>query len=100
MRWTGKSIGSTVGWAGAAVAAYGTSASWAQYPHGLDLILWSRRLEWPLVTIAILLCLGLIALVIAGKRRAWWLIGLGPILALFAHRFVTDPAGAFSILEN
>jgi hypothetical protein len=84
----------------AAVAAYGTSASWAQYPHGLDLILWSRRLEWPLVTIAILLCLGLIALVIAGKRRAWWLIGLGPILALFAHRFVTDPAGAFSILEN
>ena len=84
----------------AGVAAYGTNATWAQYPHGIELILWSRRLEWPLVTVCLILCLAVIALVIAGKRRAWWLIGLGPVLALFVHRFVTDPAGPMAIVEN
>ena len=82
------------------VVAYGTSAQWAQYPHGLDIILWSRRLEWPLVTLSLLLCVALLGLVVSGKRRAWWLIGLGPVLALFAHRFLTDPAGGLSVVEN
>ena len=82
------------------VVAYGTNATWAQYPHGLDIIVWSRRLEWPLVVLSILLCLGLLGLVVSGKRRAWWLIGLGPVLALFAHRFLTDPAQVYSVLEN
>jgi len=38
--------------------------------------------------------------VVAGKRRAWWLIGLAPILALFVHRFSTDSLHAFEIQEN
>jgi hypothetical protein len=84
----------------AGVVAYGTSALWAQYPHGIDLIVWSRRLQWPLVTLSLLLCLVLLGLIISGKRRAWWLIGLGPVLALFAHRFVTAPGGDLAIIEN
>jgi hypothetical protein len=84
----------------AGIVAYGTNALWAQYPHGIDLILWSRRLEWPLVTLSLLLCVVLLALVASGKRRAWWLIGLGPVLALFAHRFLTDPAGGLAVIEN
>ncbi|HXE53130.1 MAG TPA: DUF3179 domain-containing (seleno)protein [Tepidisphaeraceae bacterium] len=87
----------------AGVVAYGTNAFWAQFPHGIEVILWSRRLEWPLVTLCLLLCLGVLGLVISGKRRAWWLIGLGPVLALFAHRFVSDPsggAGGLQVVEN
>lgn len=84
----------------AGVVAYGTNAGWAQFPHGLDLMLWSRRLEWPLVVLSLLLCLTLLSLVIAGRRRAWWLIGLGPVLALFAHRFMTDPGQIYSVVEN
>ena len=84
----------------AGVVAYGTNAFWAQYPHGIELILWSRRLEWPLVTVSLLLCLVLLGLIVSGRRRAWWLIALGPVLALFAHRFVTDPSGAYRIVEN
>lgn len=84
----------------AGVVAYGTNALWAQYPHGIGLIIWSRRLEWPLVTLSLLLCLGLLALVISGKRRAWWLIGLGPVLALFAHHFMTDPGAGLAIIDN
>jgi hypothetical protein len=84
----------------AAVVAYGTNAQWAQYPHGIELILWSRRIEWPLVALSLALCLALMGMVISGKRRAWWLIGLGPVLALFAHRFLTDPAGGLTVVEN
>lgn len=71
----------------AAVVAYGTQPNWAQFQHGLDLILWSRRLQWPLIALSILCCLLLIGLIISGRKRAWWLIGLAPILALFFHRF-------------
>jgi hypothetical protein len=84
----------------AAVVAYGTNATWAQFSHGIDLIVWSGRLEWPLVVLSLVLCLALLAMVISGNRRAWWLIGLGPVLALFAHRFLTDPAQVYSVLEN
>jgi len=83
-----------------AVVAYGPNAVWAQYPHGLDFILWSRRLEWPLVALSIVLCVVMLGLIVSGKRRAWWLIGLGPVLALFVHRFVTDPAGGLRVIDN
>ena len=84
----------------AGVVAYGTNALWAQYPHGIGLILLARRLEWPLVTLSLLLCVILLALVASGKRRAWWLIGLGPVLALFAHRFLMDPAGGLTVIDS
>ena len=84
----------------AAVMAYGTHPAWAQFPHGLEFILLARRLQWPLVAVSLLLCLALLGLVIAGRRRAWWLIGLGPVLALFVHRFATDPANRFHCVET
>ncbi len=77
------------------VVAYGTHPNWAQYSHGLDVIVWSRTLQWPLVGVSLILCVILIGLVIAGKRRAWWLIGLGPVLALFMHSF--DDASRYSM---
>ena len=83
-----------------AVVAYGANPVWAQYAHGLDFIVWTRRLEWPLVALSLILCLALLGLIVSGKRRAWWLIGLGPVLALFVHRFVTDPAGGLGVIDN
>jgi hypothetical protein len=83
-----------------AVVAYGTEASWAQSARGLDLIVWTRTLQWPLVALAIILCVALLALIVSGKRRAWWLIGLAPVMALFAHRFHTRPGEELLVLEN
>ncbi len=85
----------------AACVAYGTSPAWIQYPHGLEIIVWFRRLQWPLVTLSLIACIGLIALVISGRRRAWWLIALAPVLTLFAHRFATGPEAArMLVAEN
>ncbi|MGE5612295.1 MAG: DUF3179 domain-containing (seleno)protein [Bacillota bacterium] len=83
-----------------AIVAYGTHPVWAQYRHGLSLILFARQFEWPLAALALVLCVTVVALVVAGKRRAWWLIGLGPVLALFVHRYQTDPLRDFYILAN
>lgn len=84
----------------AAIMAYGTHPNLAQYAHGLDLILISRRFQWLLAAMALLLAVALIALVVSGKRRVWWLIGLAPILALFVHRFSSDSLHALNILDN
>src|SRR4051812_9423838 len=84
----------------ATIVAYGTHPTFAQFSHGLGLILFSRQYQWPLATLSILLCLFLIGLVVSGKRRAWWLIGLGPVTALFIHRFYTDPLRIYSIADN
>ncbi|MDB5292035.1 MAG: hypothetical protein JWL69_3276 [Phycisphaerales bacterium] len=85
----------------AGVVAYGTHPNWVQYNHGLEFILWSRRLQWPLVALSLIACVLLIGLAISGRRRAWWLIGLAPVLALFAHRFTTGPAaGRMNAVEN
>jgi hypothetical protein len=73
--------------AAAAVLAYGTHPALAESARGLGTIMLTRRLEWPLITFALLLCVALLGLVIANRRRAWWLIGLAPVLALFVHRF-------------
>lgn len=83
-----------------AVVAYGTHPAWAQYRHGLDLIFFSRHYQWPLAAVSIAMCLSVVAMVVAGRRRAWWLIGLGPVLALFVHRFSTDPLQGFTIADN
>jgi hypothetical protein len=84
----------------AGVVAYGTLPYWAQYAHGLALIMLTRRLQWPLVTFCVILCLGLVVMIIAGRRRAWWLIGLAPVLALLAHRFTTGAINSLTIVEN
>lgn len=84
----------------AGVVAYGTHPLWAQFRYGLDFILLSRQLQWPFIVLSLIATIALVATVIAGRRRAWWLIGLAPILALFGHRFATDPAGDMASVEN
>ncbi len=74
-----------------AFLAYGTHPAWAQINHGVEVILWSRRLQWPLIATAVLFCMALLLVVISGKRKSWWLIALLPVLALFSHRFITGP---------
>jgi hypothetical protein len=83
-----------------ALMAYGVDPAWVHHSWGLGLIMFARRAQWPLVTVSILLCLALLVLVISGRRRAWWLLGLAPVLALFAHRFVTAPINRYSILDE
>jgi hypothetical protein len=80
--------------------AYGTHPSWAQYTDGLQIILWSRRAEWLLFALAVVFCVALLGLVISGKRRAVWLLGLAPVLGLFFYKFSSDPVNAFSVLDN
>ncbi len=84
----------------AGVMSYGTHPGWARYHWGLGLIMMSRRLQWPLIALSLILCLVLFALVISGKRRIWWLIGLAPVIALFGHRFMTSPMNRLSIIED
>jgi hypothetical protein len=67
------------------------------YHWGLAFIMLSRRLQWPLVVLGAAACATTLALVIGGRWRVWWLVGLAPMLALFAHRFVTDPARAWQV---
>ena len=86
--------------AAAGVLAYGTHPIWAQFNHGVDFIIWARRLQWPLIFVSLSLCLALLEMVVSGKRRAWWLIGLLPILALFSHRFITGPARTLRVVED
>jgi hypothetical protein len=83
-----------------AVVAYGIDPNLAQYPHGLQLILFSRRFEWPMIALTLIACVAILGLVIAGKRRAWWLLGLAPILTLMAHRLAINPNNAFLINAN
>lgn len=86
----------------AGIAAYGTSAVWVELGSdaGLQLIYFSRRLQWPLLTLCVVSAFGLVVLVVTGRVRAWWLIGLLPVLALFTHRFATSPMRDFRVLDN
>ena len=84
----------------AGVVGYGTHPSWAKYSYGLDFILLSRQLQWPFIALSLIATLALLATIIAGRRGAWWLIGLAPVLALFAHRFAMDPTAGMAAIEN
>jgi hypothetical protein len=84
----------------AAVVGYGTDPSWASVHGGVEFIYLARRLQWPLVAASLVFCVALIALVVAGKRRAWWLIGLAPVLALFAHQFATRSGAGWTVVED
>ncbi len=80
--------------------AFGTLPAWGIYPHGIEIILWSRRLEWPLIVTAILLCIALLVLVITGRSRVWWLLGVFPLVAMCAHRITHGPASAFQTAQD
>lgn len=86
--------------ASAAMLAYGTDPYWAQFKPGLGLIVLTHRLQWILATLSLLLCLVVVGLIVGGRSRVWWLIALGPVLALFVHRFASSPMREFSIVEN
>ena len=81
--------------------AYGTEPTWASYgPHGIEFIIWSRRLQWPIIFTVIILCLILLAFVISNKWRAWWLIGLLPVLVLFYHRMTAGPVVGLRCVQD
>ena len=84
----------------AGVVAYGPHPAWAQFRHGLDFILLSRQLQWPFIALSLVAAIALLGTIIAGRRSAWWLIGLAPVLALFGHRFATDPTAGMAAIEN
>ncbi len=83
-----------------AVMAYGMHPGWVGVPHGLDVIMLSRRLQWVMVGLSLMCCLALMVVVIGGKRRAWWLLGLAPVLALFAHRFATGDVNRYEVADE
>jgi hypothetical protein len=83
-----------------AAVAYGTLPVWGQYSNGVEIIMLARQYQWPLVGLGIVACLALIGLVVAGKRRAWWLIGLAPVLVLFTHALFSDPLRGFKVFDK
>ncbi|HEX4795862.1 MAG TPA: DUF3179 domain-containing (seleno)protein [Humisphaera sp.] len=81
--------------------AYGTDTRWMQFSHGLQIIVDSRKFQWPLVVLSLAASIGLLGLSVSGRKRVWWLLGLAPVLALFAHRFALGPAaGEMSVADN
>jgi hypothetical protein len=83
-----------------AAIAYGMLPAWGQYSFGLDLIVFVRHFQWPLAALALIACLALVALVVSGRRRAWWLIGLAPVLSLLAHHLYSDPLRGFAVFDE
>ena len=83
-----------------AAVAYGMLPAWGQYSWGLDLIVFVRQYQWPLAALALIACLALLGLIVSGKRRAWWLIGLAPVLALLGHHLYSDPLRGFAVLDD
>lgn len=80
--------------------AFGANPHWGRYQNGIEFIMICHRLRWLLVAASLLCCVGLIGMVVGGRRRAWWLVGLAPVLALFAYRFVTNASGPYGILDE
>jgi hypothetical protein len=64
------------------------------------MIVFARRLEWPMVTLSLVLCFALLFITISGKRRVWWLIGLAPVLALFVRGFSGTYHPTINLLET
>jgi hypothetical protein len=81
----------------AAVVTYGCSPVWGQFSHGLAFIVFSRRFEDVLIAVSLLAAVGLLMLIVSGRRRAWWLIGLVPVLTLFVHRFAPSRVHEFGM---
>jgi hypothetical protein len=90
----------TLAVASATAMTFGTHPALAKYPDGLEWITTARRLQWPLMTLCLALCVTLIGLVVAGRRSAFWLVVLMPVLFLFYQRFAGDPFRRMAILDN
>ncbi len=83
-----------------AMASYGVHPWWARFEWGYDLILLSRRLQWPLLATALLGSGGLAYLVVAGRRSIWWLLGVAPVAAMIISLTVTAPANRLQVADN
>ncbi|HEY7118310.1 MAG TPA: DUF3179 domain-containing (seleno)protein [Tepidisphaeraceae bacterium] len=90
----------TLALASATVVAFGTHPALAKYPSGLDWIVLARRVQWPMLTLSLALCLTLIGMVTAGRRSAFWLLVLMPVLFLMYQRFAGGPVRRMAILDN
>lgn len=84
----------------AGVAAYGTLPQVATLHNGLHYIEMARRLQWPLLTLSVLLAMVLLVLIITGKRKVWWLVGLAPVGALFLQIFVTGSMSNLRVIDQ
>jgi hypothetical protein len=84
----------------AGAVAFGGRPAWAQYPFGLDIIVWTRQLQWLLIGMSLAGCLGVVALVAGGKRRVWWLVGLAPVMALFINHLFSNPLRGFIVFAE
>jgi hypothetical protein len=83
-----------------AVVGYGADPRLGRFIGGIEAIALIRQYQWLLIALTLLPAVGLVALIAAGKRRAWWLIGLAPVLVLFVHRFVASPTSDLRILDH
>ncbi len=79
--------------------AYGTRPGVANFEHGIEIIIFVRRIQWLLVFISLGSCLGLLALVIANTTSVWWLTGLSVVLSLFCVRFAPGYARRGAVLD-
>ncbi len=84
----------------ATVVAYGVHADLAQFESGLFIIMLVRRLMWPMIGGLLLSAIALFFVVISGRRRIWWLVGLAPTLAMLVHRFSPGAVGPAAIDES
>jgi len=80
--------------------AFGASPYWGRYQNGIEFIMLCHRMQWLLASASLLCCAGLIGMIASGRRRAWWLVGLAPVLSLFAYHFVTNATGPYGILDD
>jgi hypothetical protein len=86
--------------ASAAGLGWGTHPDWARYERGLDWIMTARRLQWPLATLSILASVTLVAMVVAGMRRAGWLLVLAPVVLLFHQRFAAEEFRRMGVVDQ
>ncbi len=75
-------------WLAAGAVTFGTAERWADFHHGLEVILWSRRMLWPMAALGAGASAVLIGWSIGQSRRRWWLIGLLPVIGLFGWRLL------------
>jgi len=75
----------------AAAVAFGCDPAIADHAGGVEVIRWMYRLQWVFIGTTVVCALSLVGLVITSKRRGYWLIGLLPVVALFAWRFGISP---------
>lgn len=84
----------------AGFAVFGTLPQWMLLDHGLQIITVARRLEWPLLTLAIVCCAMLLVLVGMRRKRPLWILGLAPVVALLGQQFLSGASGRWRVVDQ